>query len=178
MFAVTENLLLRPGWAEDAEAIAAAIADKGIVRNLARAPWPYSLDDARAHLVRMDAAMLPVMLVTTRSNAQIVGILGFDRMEDGSIDMGYWIARSHWGKGYATEAGRAGLEIMRTLGHCRITAGHFIDNPASGRVLRKLGFVPTGEIVTRTSCGRDEDVDVLMYALDLSADEAAQVRAA
>ncbi|WP_343345668.1 GNAT family N-acetyltransferase [Sphingomicrobium sp. XHP0239] len=178
MFAVTENLLLRPGWAEDAEAVAAAIADKGIVRNLASAPWPYGIDDAREHLARMAAASLPVMLVTTRADARIVGILGFDRMADGSIDMGYWIARSHWGKGYATEAGRAGLEIMRTLGHRRIEAGHFIDNPASGRVLRKLGFVPTGDTVMRTSCGRDEEVEVVMYALDLTAQDRDQVAAA
>ena len=54
--------------------------------------------------------------------------------------MGYWIARDHWGRGYASEAGRAALEVVRALGHRRVQAGHYVDNPASGRVLRKLGF--------------------------------------
>jgi hypothetical protein len=46
MFARTERLLLRPGWAEDAPALRQAIADEMVVRNLAVAPWPYSLRDA------------------------------------------------------------------------------------------------------------------------------------
>ena len=52
MFARTERLLLRPGWAEDAPALAAAIADEMIVRNLATAPWPYRLRDAEAFLAQ------------------------------------------------------------------------------------------------------------------------------
>ena len=47
MFARTERLLLRPGWAEDAPALARAIADEQVVRNLATAPWPYRLATPR-----------------------------------------------------------------------------------------------------------------------------------
>src|SRR3546814_12666483 len=50
MFARTERLLLRPGWTEDAPALARAIAEEAIVRNLASAPWPYDLAHARAFL--------------------------------------------------------------------------------------------------------------------------------
>ena len=61
MFARTERLLLRPGWAEDAPALARAIGDEMIVRNLAVVPWPYSLRDAEAFLasfgsIRTDGA--------------------------------------------------------------------------------------------------------------------------
>ena len=52
MFARTERLLLRPGWSEDAAALLQAISDERIVRNLATAPWPYSLADAEAFLAR------------------------------------------------------------------------------------------------------------------------------
>ena len=52
MFARTQRLLLRPGWREDAPALHAAMADEGIVRNLASPPWPYALSDAEQFLAR------------------------------------------------------------------------------------------------------------------------------
>ena len=52
----------------------------------------------------------------------------------------------YWGLGYASEAARALMDWGRDqLGARVFVAGHFADNPASGKVLRKLGFVPTGE---------------------------------
>ena len=61
MFARTERLLLRPGWAEAAPALARAIADEGIVRNLAMAPWPYGLAEAQAYLDGFEEAKADVM---------------------------------------------------------------------------------------------------------------------
>ena len=52
MFTRTPRLLLRPGFPEDAPALAAAIADEAIVRNLASVPWPYGMRDAEAYLAR------------------------------------------------------------------------------------------------------------------------------
>src|SRR5690606_28343339 len=57
MFARTDRLLLRPGWAEDAPALHAAIAEPAVVRNLARAPWPYRLTDAQAFLAGADTPL-------------------------------------------------------------------------------------------------------------------------
>ena len=56
MFARTPRLLLRPGFPEDAPALAAAIADQAIARNLANVPWPYSMRDAEAFLATLDRA--------------------------------------------------------------------------------------------------------------------------
>ena len=63
MFARTERLLLRPGWAEDAPALAQAIADEQIVRNLATAPWPYGLAEAQAFLGAPRDPVLPTFLL-------------------------------------------------------------------------------------------------------------------
>ncbi|HEX5034503.1 MAG TPA: GNAT family N-acetyltransferase, partial [bacterium] len=68
MFARTERLLLRPGWAEDAPALAAAIADEMIVRNLATAPWPYRLRDAEAFLAQPRDPVLPSFLIFERTD--------------------------------------------------------------------------------------------------------------
>jgi RimJ/RimL family protein N-acetyltransferase len=161
MFARTERLLLRPGWIEDAPALFRAIADEGVIRNLASPPWPYTPAHAEAFLATERRAGEPSALVFLRTAAapELIGTIGIGRKPDGTNELGYWIARPHWGRGYATEAGRAMLAFARdSLRLGRLAAGHFLDNPASGRVLEKLGFRPTGRIAPRFSAGRGEAV--------------------
>jgi RimJ/RimL family protein N-acetyltransferase len=83
--------------------------------------------------------------------------------------MGYWIARSHWGRGFATEACTALVDIARTLGLAQLEASHFIDNPASARVLDKLGFESTGLIAPRRNCARGADIPARLMRLRLAA---------
>ena len=169
MFARTERLLLRPGWAEDAPELARAIADEQIVRNLATAPWPYALKDAEAFLASPRDPVMPSFLITERTAGapRIVGSCGLGRRPSGAVEMGYWIGRPHWGQGFATEASRALIDIARTLKLPRLEASHFVDNPASGRVLEKLGFMPTGLSATRYSCARGSEAVAKLYRLRL-----------
>jgi len=85
--------------------------------------------------------------------------------------MGYWIARPFWGRGYATEACSALVEIARTLGLASLEGSHFTDNPASARVLEKLGFVPLGIVAPRMSCARGAEVPARLMRLRLQAGE-------
>ena len=179
MFHVTERLLLRPAWPEDAEALFGGIADEGVVRNLARAPWPYLPEHARQFVMRKQDSKVPSFLLTLPGShgSTIIGGAGLGETESG-VELGYWIARSHWGRGFATEAARGVIEVAKSLGYERLEAGHFADNPASGRVLRKIGFRPTGKVAPRHSCGRGEDVDCVLFTLDLAEDEVAAPKAA
>jgi RimJ/RimL family protein N-acetyltransferase len=173
MFARTERLLLRPGWAEDAPALAAAIADEAIVRNLATAPWPYALRDAEAFLAGPRDPSLPSFLIFERTDGApvLVGSCGMGRRPSGAVELGYWIARAYWGRGFATEAAAALLDIAHALGIERLEASYFIDNPASGRVLEKLGFQPTGLRAPRYSCARGGDIDAVLLRKWLAATE-------
>jgi RimJ/RimL family protein N-acetyltransferase len=174
MFARTDRLLLRPGWREDAQALFEAIADERIVRNLASAPWPYTPADAAAFLATERRPDESSLLIFRRTDAapELVGTVGFGRRPGGDVEFGYWIARRFWGQGYATEAGRAAISIARRgLRLRRLAAGHFLDNPASGRVLEKLGFRPTGT-GPRYSAGRGEAVPCRLFELDLSEEDA------
>ena len=160
MFARTERLLLRPGFAEDARELARAIGDEAIVRNLATAPWPYGKSEAEAFLAMDRLPHLPSFLILKRTSGlpRIVGGVGIGQRGDSdALELGYWIARPYWGLGFATEAGRSVVRLARALALPKLTAGHFIDNPASGAVLRKLGFRPTGQIVRRFSLARGTD---------------------
>ena len=174
MFARTERLLLRPGWMQDAPALFQAIADENIVRNLASAPWPYTRADAEAFLATErdphDATAL--IFRRTRAAPQLVGTIGIGHRPDGERELGYFIARRFWGRGYATEAGRAVLDFARdSLRLRKLNAGHFLDNPASGRVLEKLGFRPTGAVAQRYSAGRREAAPCRLFELDLAEPE-------
>ncbi|MEO1967681.1 MAG: GNAT family N-acetyltransferase [Sphingomonadaceae bacterium] len=169
MFHRTERLLLRPAWMEDAEGIYAGIGEHAVIRNLARAPWPYTLDNAREFLALEHGDDLPRFLVTLPGDdgSTILGMIGLN-YRDQDIELGYWIAKPFWGQGIATEAARGLIEVARNIGISRISASHFVDNPASGRVLRKAGFVPTGEIRQLYSLGRGETAPSALYSLDLT----------
>ncbi len=172
MFHVTRRLLLRPAWPEDAEAIFAGIGEKAVVCNLARAPWPYTLESAREFLSRAHVDALPRFLVTmpTARGPDIVGMVGLHRRDD-EIELGYWIARRCWGRGIASEAVGGLIAVARALGLSLLTAGHFRDNPASGRVLAKNGFIPTGEIRPQFSFARGSEVPSMRYELRLDGDD-------
>ena len=184
MFHRSERLLLRPAWPEDWQAVHAAIADEGIVRNLATAPWPYSAADARAWCALPFTPEAPRFVITLADSGEVIGCIGIGPLPpeegggDGTMELGYWIARPHWGRGYAGEAARAMVEIARACGHPRIVASHFLDNPASGRVLRKIGFLPTGRVAPRASRARGGEAPCKLFSLDLRADARARPQAA
>jgi len=176
MFARTKRLTLRPGWPEDAPAVARAIGHEAVVRMLAKAPWPYRLADAEAFLSRQRSAREAFFLILSHEAGypRPIGGIGLAPDEDGH-ELGYWLAPEAWGRGYATEAGRAVVAIARhALGLKRLHSGHFLDNPASGRVLEKLGFEPVGIIAPRMSCARGTETPARLFRLELAGEGNAQ----
>lgn len=170
MFARTPRLLLRPGFPEDALALAAAIADEAIVRNLASAPWPYSIRDAEAFLAQPRDPVLPSWLIVERTGGapRLVGACGLGRRPSGAVELGYWVARAHWGRGVASEACAALIDVARALRLPVLEGSHFLDNPASARVLEKLGFEPTGLVAPRLSCARGTQAPARLMRLRLA----------
>lgn len=181
MFARTRRLTLRPGWIEDAAELTQAVAHESVAMKLAQLPWPYHVADAQDYLSRAPArgeASCVILAHEAGERPQLIGGIGIHLADDGA-EIGYWLTPDAWGRGYATEAGRAMLGIARyALGHRRLTAYPHVDNPASGRVLRKLGFIATGRIEQRPSRARGHDVPSAGYALDLADQDADPARMA
>lgn len=170
MFARTKRLTLRPGWPEDAPAVTRAMGHEAVVRMLAKAPWPYALADAEAFLSRQRSASEASFLILSHEGdyPRIVGGIGLAPDAQGH-ELGYWLTPDAWGRGYATEAGRAVVAIARhALGLRHLHSGHFVDNPASGRVLHKLGFRATGVVKGRYSAGRGAIAPCRLFELDLA----------
>jgi len=150
MFVTTPRLLLRPPWPEDAPAIAAAVTE-GVARMTGSLPWPYALEHAEQFVAvqREPSVTEASCLIVERRGGAIAGAIGFSRNKvNGVLELGYWLAEPFHGRGFATEAGRAWMQLAFAVLRLReLWAGHYFDNPASATVLAKLGFVPTGEVV-------------------------------
>ena len=168
MFLRTERLFLRPAWIEDAPAITRAIGHESVVRMLSRVPWPYHEEHAREWIASLQDPSLPSLLITLPDDGgRIVGSCGLHE-DEGQVEVGYWIEPGSWGRGYATEALRGVVSLAQLSGHRRLVSRHAVDNPASGRVLRKAGFRPTGRRLTVHSLGRNAQVEAPEYALELA----------
>lgn len=170
MFARTERLLLRPGWADDAAALHDAIAHEAVAMKLARVPWPYGVDDAAAYLAAQAERAHPHMLIFARTagKPRLVGGIGLE-VTGRAAELGFWISPPYWGLGFATEAARVVVDAARSSLPCRkLVAHHFVDNPASGNVLRKLGFYRTSRVIARPCLARGRDVPSYDYVLDFA----------
>ena len=146
----TQRLMLRPFSLQDVSIVTKLAGEKEIAATTLFIPHPYEEKDARewisthAHAFQEDKAA--IFAIVINSNKQFCGAigLGIDREND-RAEMGYWIGKPYWNKGYCTEAAKAILRYgFTTLKLHRICADHFKSNPASGRVMKKIGMVYEG----------------------------------
>jgi len=142
----TTRIVLRAPQASDATAIARLANDYGVASMTALMPWPYGLADAEGWIARQaerDPATDLALVIETGGTP--AGVIGIHPGKDGH-GFGYWLGRSFWGQGLATEAATSLLDWVRRNWSLRyLRSGHFVDNPASGAVLVKSGFLYTGE---------------------------------
>ena len=145
----TERLVLRPPLPADAAEIASRIGIRDVAWNLGRAPFPYQISDAEAWVERVPQGWAQdsgYVLVLTHASDGVIGCVGLDRKPMDIWEIGYWLGKPWWGRGYVTEAASALMTWAQDAkGIEKFASGHFSDNPASGRVLIKLGFDPCGE---------------------------------
>jgi RimJ/RimL family protein N-acetyltransferase len=158
----TERLILRGPVKTDAAAIAFLLNDLNVAGMTSQIPHPYGLDDAETWLSeagRCDYVETADFIVEHR-NFGVVGGLSFMAGRDpvGRPELGYWVGRPYWNRGYATEAVRAAMKwAKRDWRKSVVVAGHFADNPASGQVLCKAGFLYTGDVERRPCRARGRD---------------------
>jgi RimJ/RimL family protein N-acetyltransferase len=154
----TARLALRPLEMADAGWIARGASNPKVARMTASISHPYPPLAAELFILSMHSAEAlrgdRVRAVTRRIDGVPLGLMGLHPRADGAWELGYWLDEAHWGRGYATEAGTALLAEADALGLGPVVAGHYADNPASGRVLEKLGFAYTGEVEDAFSMGR------------------------
>ncbi len=171
----TSRLLLRAFRADDAPVLVSELRDVEVARETLTVPHPYTAEHAQEFLAnvskRFDAGKAVTWAITERGPAgeesgRIIGAVGLNLARaHRRAELGYWIAKAHWGQGVATEASRAVIAYgFDALELHRIDAHHFVENPASGAVMRKLGMQREGRL--RAMVWRDGvPRDLELYAI-------------
>lgn len=141
--ATTERLLLRTWEVEDIPHYATIVSNPEVMRYIGDGHTP-TYEEAEAYVHKSMKSYkdngwsrFPILLKET---GELIGFCGYMAI-DGRIDFGWRLAKQHWGKGYATEAAKAVLELGINQFHfCEITCVVYQDNTPSIRVIEKLGI--------------------------------------
>lgn len=163
----TDRLILRPISIDDAPAFGRLANDYDIAKMTGSIPHPFPLLSAEFKVMNLIGQFrrgwaYPYAITL---GGDFIGIIDlFLRDATSPFEIGYWIGRSFWGQGYLTEAATAFInEAQKTLDITTVLAGVFADNPASIKVLEKLGFEHMGASdpyfsIARLKCAESLDM--------------------
>jgi RimJ/RimL family protein N-acetyltransferase len=167
----TERLLLRPYRRSDIKSLVALIGAREVAATTLRIPHPYTENDAQVLLGQIAKDKTQTRFgIFLRDSKDLCGGIGLNlEVQHDRAEMGYWIGVPYWGRGIATEA--AG-EVVRygfeELGLHRIFANCYVGNPASQRVLEKLGMKYEGRFVHHVKkWGEYRDLDNYGFTVEM-----------
>lgn len=146
----SNRLLLRPFSFDDGDTVEKLAGDKAIAATVMNIPHPYEKGMAKEWIKTHEPDFVNDrgvnFAVTLKSDHSLIGSMGliFQKANE-MAELGYWIGLPYWGQGYCTEAGKLVLSYaFNELKLNRVYAQFMHDNPASGRVMAKLGMKPEG----------------------------------
>lgn len=145
----TNRLVLRPFSLADAPAVQRLAGDWQVAATTLSIPHPYAEEVAvewiRSQPARYGAGREVIFAIALPDN-RLIGSIGLGIVQEFQLaELGYWVGVPYWGKGYCTEAAKALIDFgFQVLGLNRIQSTHFSQNPASGRVMQKLGMQQEG----------------------------------
>ena len=169
----TERLTLRPWFESDADALFKYASDPDVGP---RAGWPpHNSVEESLEIIRTVFHNDSNWAIELNATGEAIGAIGYGPScecnlpaREGEPLCGYWVAKPYWNRGICTEALQTMLNhIRKTTDIQSLISGHFVDNPASGRVMEKCGFQPTGETcIDETQYqGKDRPIRVLRLEL-------------
>ncbi|MEA4853855.1 MAG: GNAT family protein [Christensenella sp.] len=161
---------LRPFRMEDADLLAAALNNRNVQDNLRDGlPYPYTKENAKEHITEtLQANSHVTFSFAIISEEGLVGSIGAFRqcnIHCRTAEIGYYIAETFWGRGYATSAvGQMCQYLFEHTDMIRIFAEPFACNLASCRVLEKNGFQCEG-ILRQNAQKNGAVLDMKMYSV-------------
>ena len=149
---LTQRLLLRPFRDEDAHAVMHGLNNISVARNLARVKFPYAIEDAW-HWFNLRHSFDPRSVICAiafrAAPDEVIGTISYEYREGVDTIFGYWLRECCWRMGLMSEAAITLVHHAFTQGNVEALASSYHkDNPNSGRILRRLGFVETHETMS------------------------------
>lgn len=147
----TDRIILRPWHESDTETLFKWASDPDVGT---RAGWPpHKSVEESLEIIRTLFNNDTTWAIVLKESGEAIGAMGYGPSCDcdlpareGEPLIGYWVGKPYWSQGICTEALKLMIEhIKETTDIKSLISGHFIDNPASGRVMEKCGFTATGE---------------------------------
>jgi RimJ/RimL family protein N-acetyltransferase len=141
----TPRLCLRRFSVADAARVCEIQSNWNVARMLRLASYPPTVERISAWLAEHEAEWLSgkAFRFAVLFNGHLIGCSDVDGIQGEAAEIGYWLDETYWGRGFASEAAGAVQRFaLDGLGLKRLKSGHAMDNPASGRVLTRLGFKP------------------------------------
>lgn len=148
----TERLMLRPFAPEDASTVQRLAGYRAVADTTERIPHPYEDGMAEAwiatHAPHFRERKECTYAIVLKDNHQVIGGVSLSlTIAHARGELGYWVGQEFWNRGYCTEAARSIVEYgFSVLDLHRIQARHLTRNPASGRVIMKLGMQHEGRL--------------------------------
>jgi RimJ/RimL family protein N-acetyltransferase len=166
----TERLILRRHTQDDLSAVQTLVSDRRIAATTGNIPHPYPEDGAIRWFAQSEQSIEDgsayLFAMVRKADQTYMGAIGLHPVpENQHAEMGYWIGVPYWGQGYTSEAARRVLQFgFEAANLHRISARHFAHNPASGRVMQKIGMQHEGRLRGHT-LKWGEFVDVVYYGI-------------
>lgn len=147
----TRRIRLRPWRDDDAEALFKYASDPAVG---SRAGWPpHQSVKESLEVIRTIFQNDKTWAIELKETGEAIGAMGYMPspicslpIRDGEPLVGYWVGKPYWNQGICTEALQLMIDhIRQTTNIPSLISSHYFDNPASGRVMEKCGFIATGE---------------------------------
>ena len=164
---ITERLVLRLFQKSDAEVVTKLCSNYNIYKNTLFIPNPYTIDYAytwmEKHEENYNLDKLYEFAITDKESGELYGAIALSNNKSfQNGELAYWVGEEYWGRGYATEASKAMLDFAFNIkGYHKVFARYFASNPASGKVMDKLGMVKEG--ILKDHIKKDDRFEDMVY---------------
>ena len=170
----TERLLVRPWETADRDVFRAMATDPEVMKYV-HGGEPYTeaeIDEFLARQARQLAEHdLTMGALIEKQSGRVVGVCGVQPLgASDDLEIGWWLVREVWGRGYATEAGGAAMRyVLETLARPRVVAIIDPGNVASQRVVERLGMHLAGRFTGAELKHRKPEIVVDLFVRDATA---------
>jgi len=166
----TQRLRLRRFTLADVDDVCRLAGDADVAATTLRIPHPYPEGQAEvwisSHEARIERGSGRDWAITLRDTGELVGSISLEIERDHDhAELGFWIGKPHWRHGFASEAAAAVVDhAFSALQLHRVFAHHMSHNPASGRILEKVGMVREGQL-SEHICKNGRFTDIVLYGM-------------